>query len=313
MQTKQSEELTNNEAVSAIRRVTWLGCYGNLVLVALKFLAGFFGHSQVLIADAIHSLSDLLTDAAVLFGTKYWGEPADEGHPHGHAKVESLVTLFIGAALFLVGIGLVWDAVISILKYISGDVPPPPTWLPLVAAIISVIVKEYLYQITVKVGMRTRSSAVVANAWHHRSDALSSIPAVIAVAACLFLGDKYTFLDPVGTVVVACMIIYASWAIMAPTFSALLDAGIARDREMTMIQFVLAIPEVKGVHRFRSRRVGPNGLAVDLHVQVNPQMAVTDAHQLSHLIQRSLKGEDEDIVDVFVHIEPDDDEQLTAL
>ncbi len=289
---------------AAVRRVTWLGSGVNLLLVMLKLAAGIWGHSQVLIADAVHSLSDLVTDAAVLLGSRFWSEPADETHPYGHAKIETLVTIFIGAALLLVGGGLVWNAVTTLAADLRGAKTTAPTWPALVAALISIVVKEYLYRVTVQVGVRTKSSAVMANAWHHRSDALSSIPAAIAVACCLVLGGEYAFLDPVGTVVVACMIIYAAWKIMQPEFGALLDAGAPQQQCEKIRACVLGFDEVRGLHKLRTRRIGPSGFAVDLHVQVAPGMTVETAHRLSHRIQHALLTAGEEIVDVFVHIEP---------
>jgi cation diffusion facilitator family transporter len=168
------------DTIGAIRRVTWLGAFVNLFLTSFKFVAGILGHSSVMIADAVHSLSDLITDAAILLGMHFWSHPADQEHPYGHAKIETLVTLFIGAVLAAVGIGLLYDAVLSLIGILNQKAdPPPPTWLPLSAALVSIAVKEWLYRVTVKVGMETKSSATIANAWHHRSDAMSSVPAVV--------------------------------------------------------------------------------------------------------------------------------------
>ena len=288
----------------AIRRVTWFGCIGNMFLVVLKFASGYWGRSQVLIADAVHSMSDLATDFAVLLGSRFWNEPADENHPHGHAKIETLVTVFIGAALMLVGGGLVWNAVEVIIANFNGEKNVSPTWFAFIAAVVSIVVKEYLYRVTVQVGMRTKSSACVANAWHHRSDSLSSIPAAIAVVCCIVLGEEYAFLDPVGTVVVACMIIYAAWRIMRPEFGALLDAGASRQQCEKIRNQVLGFAEVQGLHKLRTRCIGSTGLAIDLHIQVAPDMTVETAHRLSHRIQHALLTEGDQIVDVFVHIEP---------
>ena len=307
MPAKSSEVCSAEQSAAnakAIRRVTWFGCVVNMFLVVLKFAAGFWGRSQVLIADAVHSMSDLVTDFAVLLGSRFWNEPADENHPHGHAKIETLVTVFIGAALLMVGVGLVWNAIKVIIADFRGEIRVSPTWFAFIAAVISIAVKEYLYQLTARVGMRTKSSACVANAWHHRSDSLSSIPAAVAVICCLMLGEEYAFLDPVGTVVVACMIIYAAWRIMRPEFGALLDAGASQQQCEKIRDQILDFDEVQGLHKLRTRRIGSTGLAIDLHIQVAPDMTVETAHRLSHRIQHSLLTEGDEIVDVFVHIEP---------
>ena len=297
----------NNKSIvsDAVYRITWFGAIINLFLTGFKFVAGVAGHSSVLIADAVHSLSDLVTDFVILFGVRYWNLPADQKHPYGHAKIETLITLFIGVVLAFVGIGLIIEAVRSLLNIIvHAHQPPPPTWLPLVAAFVSIIIKEWLYRITVKVGMTTKSSATIANAWHHRSDALSSIPAVAAVGACLLFGPEYVFLDPVGTVVVSFMILHVAWQITQPTFTALLDSGASELQCRAIADEIRSFTEVKDLHKLRTRYVGPTGLVVDVHVLIDPNMSVTEAHALSHRIERKLLQSGENIIDVFVHVEP---------
>ena len=291
--------------LNAIRRITWLGLLVNVFLTVFKFVAGIVGHSSVLVADAVHSLSDLVTDFAILLGMRFWNRPADQDHPYGHAKIESLVTLFIGSVLALVGVSLLTEAVRSLYDIlVENAAPPSPTWLPLVAALVCIALKEWLYRITVQVGMVAKSSATIANAWHHRSDAISSIPAVGAVGACLLLGDKFVFLDPVGTVVVSFMIIHVAWEIVRPTFTVLLDSGASELQCKAIADEIRSFPEVKDLHKLRTRYVGPSGLDIDVHVQVEPNMSVTESHALSHRIKRKLLQSDENIIDVFVHVEP---------
>ena len=295
---------TTDAVAHAIRRITWLGVVVNIFLTGFKFFAGIVGHSSVLIADAVHSLSDLITDFAILFGMRYWNQPADQDHPYGHAKIETLVTLFIGFILAVVGIGLLIEAVRLLSNILAGHPPEhSPGVLPLVAALVCIALKECLYHATVKVGMATKSSATIANAWHHRSDAISSIPAVFAVGACVILGDQYVFLDPVGTVVVSFMIIHVAWTIMRPTFAALLDSGASELQCKAIADEIRSFPEVKDLHKLRTRYVGPTGLDVDVHVHVDPNMSVTESHALSHRIKQKLL-QSGDIIDVFVHIEP---------
>jgi len=292
-------------AADAVTRITWFGAFINLFLTTFKFVAGVLGHSSVLIADAVHSFSDLATDFVILIGVRYWNRPADQDHPHGHAKIETLVTLFIGIVLAFVGFGLIVSAVNSLIDIVNGNPPQhSPTWLALVAALVSLVVKEWLYRITVKVGMTTKSSATIANAWHHRSDALSSIPAVAAVGTCLLFGPKYIFLDPVGTVVVSFMILHVAWTIMQPTFAALLDSGASELQCKAIADEIRSFAKVMDLHKLRTRYVGPTGLVVDVHVLVDPSMFVTEAHALSHQIERKLLQSGENITDVFVHVEP---------
>lgn len=295
----------NDEARRGIARVTWLGAVVNLVLVVIKGFAGYFGHSQVLIADAVHSFSDLATDAAVLVGSRYWTQPADADHPHGHSKIETVVTFFISSALALVGIGLICEAVRSLdAMMMHAETWNAPALIALVAAAISIPLKEALYQITAAVGKRFRSSAVIANAWHHRSDALSSIPAVIAVAACMGLGKSFAFLDPVGTILVASMILYSSWILVLPAWATLLDAGTTQEQCNEIERCVRGFTEVGEVHKIRTRQLGVGSFVVDLHAQVDGNKTVTEAHQLSHTIARALCEKFPQIVDVAIHVEP---------
>ena len=300
--------MQGDDNYKAIRRVTWLGAFINVFLVCFKFAAGIWGHSSVIIADAVHSLSDLVTDAAILLGMVFWTRPADECHPYGHAKLETLVTLFIGVLLAVVGIGLLVDAVRSIIYILEGGVIELPTWLPLTAALVSIAIKEWLYRVTVKVGMKTKSSVTIANAWHHRSDAMSSIPAAVAIGACLVLGPAYAFLDPVGTVVVSFMILHVAWTIVKPSFGVLLDSGATESQRQSIIEMIHSFPEVVDLHRLRTRYVGPTGLALDVHILVDPNMSVTAAHALSHRIERKLLQSGANIIDVFVHVEPNSQE-----
>jgi cation diffusion facilitator family transporter len=176
--------------------------------------------------------------------------------------------------------------------------------LPFVAALVSIAMKEWLYRVTVRVGMAAKSTATVANAWHHRSDAMSSLPAAVATGACLTLGNEYTFLDPVGTVVVALMIIHVAWKVSQPTFAALLDSGASESQCQTITAVIHSFPEVQASHKLRTRYVGPSGLALDVHILVDPSMSITEAHALSHRIQQKLVQSDENVIDAVVHVEP---------
>lgn len=303
-----SNEISENSKnqTKTIFNITLLGALVNIVLVILKFIAGIWGKSSVLVADAVHSLSDLVTDLAVIIGAKYWERPADEEHPYGHAKLETLVTLFIGGALMFVGFRLVAGAVTTLREMISNPnvEHATPGLIALAAAITSIILKEFLYQITARTGLRIHSSAVVANAWHHRSDALSSIPAAIAVGCCILWGPFYAFLDPVATILVGGMIFYAAWIIMYPTFGTLMDVSASPDTIHQIREIVTSIPGATNPHRIRTRSMG-KGFDVDLHVWVDGNTTVYESHALAHAIENQLKeSKNLGIVDVIVHIEP---------
>ena len=300
---------------AAISRVTWIGVAVNLLLASLKLTGGIFGRSQALIADAVHTISDLATDAAILIGVRYWCQPADEMHPHGHRKIETLVTLAIGVMLALVAVFLGYDAVSIIISDLSGAAPAPATgmalWLALGAALLSIVSKEILYRWTARWGRELKSSAVVANAWHHRSDAFSSIPPALAIGGreiSLRFGSDLWFLDPLGTLIVCIMLLYAAWEVMKPALQALLDAG-ADGKTCTEIKrIVLESPDVLGAHRIRSRYVGANAVAVDFHLLVDGSISVSKGNIIARRVRDRLLASNLSMVDVVILVEPADEE-----
>ncbi|GHT34778.1 cation efflux system protein [Planctomycetales bacterium] len=305
------EAATNNTAsdnlaenLREVRRISWLGIWLNLFLTALKFFAGIVGHSTVLIADAVNSLSDMVTDIVVLIGSQFWGCPADDDHPYGHAKIETLITMFIGIAVLLVGVGLVYGAIKTLVEIVHGKELMSPTWLPLVVALISMVIKYGFYRLALRVGTRIKSTAVIANAWNHQSDVLASIPAAAAIGLCLLLGNQYAFLDPVGAVVVSFMIMYAAWTIIQPTFGVLLDGGASKEQYKRITELILAFPEVVNLEKLRTRFLGPNAIAVDVHIRVDRNMSVEEAHTLFHRIKHKLFEEDHTVIETSIHIEP---------
>lgn len=303
-----NKNVFQGNTTQAIQSVTLWGALTNFLLIFLKMSAGIWGHSQVLVADAVHSLSDLVTDMAVLIGVRFWNQPADREHPYGHAKLESLVTLFIGLGLMTAGGNLIYEAVVALQGMFleKNPVVTGPGWIALAAAILSIGVKEFLYQVTAHVGRECHSSAVVANAWHHRTDALSSIPAALAVGGIMLGGAQYAFLDPVGTILVGGMILYAAWLILYPTLGTLLDAGTTTENIAQIEQIVLSCPGTHQPHHIRTRSLGNNDWEVDLHIRVQPEMTVRESHSLSHQIEQKLLKSPLGIVDVIIHIEPMD-------
>lgn len=287
-----------------VRRISWLGIWVNLLLTVMKFFAGFVGHSSVLIADAVNSFADMITDIVVLIGSKFWGRPADDDHPYGHAKIETMITLFIGAAVFLVGFGLVYGAIESLVDIVRGKEIVSPTRLPFVVALIAMAIKYVLYCHMLKTGLRIKSTAVIANAKNHQSDMLASIPAVAAVGLCLLLGNQYAFLDPLGAVVVSAMIMYASWEIVRPTFGILIDGGASQEQYAKISDAIHSFVEVYNFEKLRTRYLGPSCLAVDVHVRVDRNMSVLDSHELTRKIKRKLLNENPNIIEVNIHIEP---------
>jgi len=281
-----------------IRRVTLAGLLTNIALSIVKIAAGVIGKSQAVIADGIHSLSDMATDLAILVGLKYWSEPADRKHPYGHARIETLVTVAIGVTLAFAGVGMFYFPLVTLQQRHAQ----PPGNIALAAAVLSLVIKEGLYRWTVTVGRRIKSQALVANAWHHRSDAFSSIPAILAVAAAIIFPD-WAFLDHVGAIVVSLFILQASWRIGWPALQQLIDVGADPDDVKELTKIALKTDGVERVHALRTRHLG-NGLSVDLHVLVDGNVTVRKGHDIASGVTERLIHEGPDVVDVVVHVEP---------
>ncbi|MFH1569661.1 MAG: cation diffusion facilitator family transporter [Gemmatimonadota bacterium] len=285
-------------ALDQVKLVTWTGLAINLVLSALKFAVGIIGSSQAVVADAVHSVSDMTTDLAVIFGVRYWSAPPDDEHPYGHGRIETLVTTFIGAALAAVGAGIAYNAVVTVR---DADLAQPD-WVAVSGPLVSIVAKEWLYRWTVAVGVRAHSSAVVANAWHHRSDALSSVPAFLAVALSAW-HPGWAFVDHIGALVVSIFILKVSRDVLSPSLSELIDRGATRRERERIAQVSRTVPGVRDVHRIRARRIGTRFL-VDLHIHVDPEISVRAGHEISEAVQQQLIARGPEIVDVVVHLEP---------
>lgn len=294
----QMTEKNPSLQINAIRRVTWVGLIANVLLSAFKIVAGTIGASQAVVADGVHSLSDTTTDLAVLIGVRYWTAPPDETHPHGHRKIETLITVFIGFALAIVALGLGYNA----LTTINVKHAEPPGMIALIAALFSIISKEILYRWNVSVGTRIKSSAVIANAWHHRSDGLSSIPVAIAVAGTRFAPEWY-FLDHVGAALVCIFILQAAWKIAWPALNQIADSGGNPEVCRQIEKLCMDTEGVIEVHKCRTRYMGV-GLQVDIHILVKPDITVREGHDISEAVQQKLLKEGPEVLDAIIHIEP---------
>lgn len=293
----EGSKQSNN--IGEIRRVTIVGMIVNILLSALKFTVGILGSSQALIADAVHSLSDLTTDVAVLIGASYWSAPPDDEHPYGHGRIETIVTISIGIVLAAVAAGIGIKGVMSITeKHITQ-----PGLVALTGAVISIIGKELLYHWTLKTGRRIKSSAIIANAWHHRSDAFSSIPVAIAVAVAI-IKPAWSVIDHIGAVGVSLFILHAAWKIVAPAFAELTDAGVSSKTRDSILELTNSHPDVLSVHGLRTRKVGAS-VYVDLHIIVNGEMSVHKGHDVAREVKKLLLKDGPDVIDVIIHVEPD--------
>ncbi len=288
---------------STIVLVTGAGAFVNLVLAAAKISVGFTALSQALVADGIHSLSDLVTDAIVLLGAAWWTRPPDEQHPYGHGRVETLVNLFIGVALAATAAGIVYKGLISMT---SGEVTPLE-WPALVIAAISVATKEWLFRWTARRGQQVGSSALVSNAWHHRSDALSSVPVLVAVITT-WLVPALLFVDQVAAILVAAMLLRAAWNIARPSLNEITETSQDPKLAARVAELAAEFPEISSVHRIRCRRVG-GAFFVDLHMLLDPETPVVVAHETSHRFQAAVHGDQPQVVEVIAHIEPATPEQ----
>ena len=286
-----------------ILRVTWIGSIVNLLLLIFKFVAGIVGHSTAMVADAVHSLSDFVTDLIVILFVRISGKPQDEGHDYGHGKYETLATAIIGAILFAVGIGLMINSTRSIIAVCQGQVLATPGILALVAAVVSILLKELLYQYTVFKGKRLNSKAVIANAWHHRSDAFSSIGTLIGVGGAILLGEKWSVLDPIAALVVSLFIIKVSISPIKPCLDELLEKSLPQKEEARILEIINTYPEVSSPHHLRTRRIG-NNVAIEVHIRMHGAMSLQDAHEITKGIEASLKQEFGAETHVGIHMEP---------
>lgn len=286
-----------------IFKVTWIGSIVNLLLLILKFIAGIVGHSAAMIADAVHSLSDFVTDIVVIAFVRISGKPEDEDHKYGHGKYETLATTIIGIILFIVGIGILVNGAVAIAGFIEGKPLETPAPLALAAAGISIVMKEVLYRYTVRKGKRLNSQAVVANAWHHRSDAFSSIATFIGIGDAICLGEKWRVLDPLAAVVVSAMIIKVAIELVKPCIDELLERSLPADVEKKIRDIILSVPNTSSPHHLRTRRIG-NHIAIEVHVRMDGLTPLTEAHATASEIEKRLKEEFGKDTHIGIHLEP---------
>ena len=287
----------------SIYRVTWIGSLVNFLLMAFKFVAGIVGHSSALVADAVHSLSDFATDIVVIVFVRISGKPEDEDHRYGHGKYETLATAIIGLALFAVGIGLLVGGATKVADVINGAILPAPSMVALIAAAVSIVSKEILYRYTVRVGKNLNSQAVVANAWHHRSDAFSSIGTLVGVGGAIFLGEKWRILDPIAAIVVSTFIIKVAIYLIKPCIDELLERSLPAETEKQILDIITSFPEVSSPHHLRTRRIG-NHIAIEVHIRMDGQISLSDAHTVATEVERCLKEEFGPDTHIGIHMEP---------
>ena len=286
-----------------IFRTTWIGSICNFLLLVFKFVTGIVGNSSAMIADAVHSLSDFVTDIIVILFVRISGKPEDEGHDYGHGKYETLATAIIGIILLLVGLGILVSSAGSIIDVCRGKVLEAPETLALVAALVSIVVKEILYRYTIIKGQQCHSKALIANAWHHRSDAFSSIGTLIGIGGAIFLGAGWRVLDPIAALIVSLFIIKVSVELIKPCVDELLEKSLPKEMEDKILSIILSFPEVSSPHHLRTRHIG-NHIAIEVHIRMDGSMSLKDAHDITKNLEASLKKEFGQETHIGIHMEP---------
>lgn len=286
-----------------IYKVTLVGSAGNVALLTFKFIAGVMGHSSAMIADAVHSLSDFITDVIVLAFVHVSAKPQDKDHDYGHGKYETFATFIIGLALIAAATGIIVSGVAKLVDWAGGKQLAAPGWLALAAAIISIFVKEILYRYTVIRGKKLDSQALVANAWHHRSDALSSIGTAVGIGGAILLGKRWTVLDPLASVVVGLMLVKVSIELLKSSIGELTESSLSSDIEKEIEEIIRSFPDVSEPHNLRTRRIG-NRFAIEAHVRMDGNVSLTAAHDRATAIEQRIRQRFGNQTHVTIHMEP---------
>ena len=286
-----------------IQKVTLVGGAGNVALMIFKLIAGILGHSSAMIADAVHSLSDFVTDIIVLVFVSVSAKPQDRSHDYGHGKFETIATFFIGIALVVAAVGIIVSGVLALIDWAGGADLEAPGQLALWAALLSIAVKEVLYQYTAYKGKKLNSQAVVANAWHHRSDALSSIAAAIGIGGAILLGHRWTVLDPIASIVVGLFLVKVAAGLLRTSIGELTEGSLPEDTEREIEEIITSFPGVSEPHNLRTRRIG-NRIAIEAHIRMDGSVSLLKAHDLTSQVERKLKERFGDDTHITLHMEP---------
>lgn len=292
--------MTEQERYRQAKNITLIGAVVNAILGCIKLVGGFLYHSHALVADGVHSFSDLITDLMVLFASKYGSQVADESHPYGHQRIETAATLILALLLILAGIGIAWDSLDELL-HATHDAPG---WLALPIAILSIIANEILFHYTHHIGKRIKSALVIANAWHHRSDAASSIVVTLGLLGSLF---GFVYLDAVAAIIVGFMIIKMGISYGWDSVKELIDTAVEPEMLAKIERIIQAVDGVERIHQLRSRSMGDD-ILIDVHVLVAPQISVSEGHYIAQHVHQALVNQLDRVKDVIVHVDPEDDE-----
>ena len=286
-----------------IFKVTLVGSAGNVALLTFKFVAGILGHSAAMMADAVHSLSDFITDIIVILFVRVSAKPQDESHDYGHGKYETLASFIVGLMLMAAATGIIVSGALKFAAWLRGEQLPAPGKLALWAALISIVVKELLYQYTARAGKRLDSQAVIANAWHHRSDALSSIGAAIGIGGAILLGNRWTVLDPLASIVVGGLLVKVAVELIRGSMNELTESSLSAETEREIEAIIHSCPGVCEPHNLRTRKIGTR-IAIEAHICMDGGITLREAHDLATDIEQRLKSRFGAQTHVTLHMEP---------
>jgi cation diffusion facilitator family transporter len=286
-----------------IYKVTLVGSAGNAALLTFKFIAGVMGNSSAMIADAVHSLSDFVTDILVLVFVSISAKPQDTSHDYGHGKFETIASFLIGLALVAAATGIVVTGALKLLAWWGGAELESPGWIALWAAVLSVVIKELLYQYTARRGRKLDSQVMIANAWHHRSDALSSVGAAVGIGLALWLGQHWAVFDPLASVVVGLMLMRVAYKLLKTSIGELTESSLPAETEQEIEQIILSFGDVRQPHNLRTRRIG-NRIAIEAHVRMDGRLPLETVHERATTIERKLKERFGNNTHVTLHMEP---------
>ena len=286
-----------------IYKVTLVGSIGNAVLVLFKFVAGVLGHSAAMVADAFHSLSDFVTDIIVLVFVRVSARPQDKSHDYGHGKFETLASLFISLALFGAAVAIIVSGAQKLAAWLGGAELASPGRLALLAALISIVAKEAMFRYTLRKGRELDSSALKANAWHHRSDALSSVGAAIGIGGAVLFGGRWTVLDPVASIIVGLMLVKVAYELLKSSIGELTECSLPAETEQEIVQIIQSFEDVHEPHNLRTRRIG-NRIAIEAHVRLDGQLPLNTVHERATTIERKLRERFGAKTHITLHMEP---------
>ncbi|MDD3079065.1 MAG: cation diffusion facilitator family transporter [Paludibacter sp.] len=285
------------------QKVTWVGFFVNLGLTIFKLIAGFLGKSTAMIADGVHSLSDFVTDIIVIAFIEVSGKERDSDHQYGHGKYETFATMLISMALLIVGIGIFWNGFSKVIDVIHGKTIEQPGILALIAAVISVIAKESIFWYTKKAGEKLESQAVIANAWHHRSDAFSSIGTALGISGAIFLGESWRILDPLAGIIVSFFIIKVAVQLGMPSMHELLERSLPKETVKEIEQIISSDKEIKAFHNLKTRKIG-NIFAIDVHIKLDATITFVHSHDIATRLEKNLRSRFGSQTITSIHTEP---------